>query len=555
MKPIRYDQKEIDKYLKEGYWDKTILPDYWDRNAEKSPNNQALVDSIGSRLTWAQAKHQMDRISLAMIKDLKLNRDDRLIVQLPNCIEQVLVRLACEKAGVLSVPIMTTYRQTEMRQIAGLTEAVGIVIPKEYRKFDHYQAVKELQKDLPNLKHIIVMGKDVPNHCISLQELMEHPYEQKYDLSELETTKLDALKEVGFLVTTTGTTGLPKLIEHRIAAREIWTAKAHIRNWELGADDCVLAIAPLAGAAGGTPTYVTAPVAGAKIALEYLYREEETLEFLEQEKVTVIALVPTQLARLMQLPLKKYDLSSLRFIKTAGGYLPPPLAKEAEEKFGCPILGTYGSQDTGSISGVPITASEEQRYATVGRLHPGIEIKLLDDEGKEVKPGEAGLVWFQGPGNSIGYYRDIERTMSEAFDKEGFATPGDLVTVTDEGYLKLMGRKKEIIIRAGQNIYPKEIEDYLLANQKVMNAVVVPMPDLVMGERVCAFVTLKQGEKFTFDEMVHYLKSKKIAMFKLPERLEIVETFPLVGESGKIDKKALAKWIAEKLKTESKLGD
>jgi non-ribosomal peptide synthetase component E (peptide arylation enzyme) len=201
---------------------------------------------------------------------------------------------------------------------------------------------------------------------------------------------------------------------------------------------------------------------------------------------------------------------------------------------------------------VPITASEEQRYTTVGRLHPGIEIKLLDDEGKEVKPGEAGQLWFKGPGNSIGYYRDLERTMSEAFDKDGFATPGDLVTVMEDGYLKLMGRKKEIIIRAGQNIYPKEIEDYLLAHQKVMNAVVVPMPDLVMGERVCAFVTLKQGEKFTFDEMVHYLKSKKIAMFKLPERLEIVETFPFVGESGKIDKKALVKWIAEKLKAEGK---
>lgn len=162
------------------------------------------------------------------------------------------------------------------------------------------------------------------------------------------------------------------------------------------------------------------------------------------------------------------------------------------------------------------------------------------------------MLWFKGPGNSIGYYRDLEKTMSEAFDKDGFATPGDLVTVTDDGYLKLMGRKKDIIIRAGQNIYPKEIEDYLLAHPKITNAVLVPMPDLVMGERACAFVTLKKGEKCTFDEMMDYLKSKKIAMFKIPERFEVVDTFPLVGESGKIDKKALAKWIADKLKAESK---
>ena len=553
MKPVRYDQKEIDRYLAERYWDKTILPDYWDKNARDWPDKEALVDSIGSRLTWAQAKQRIDRIALALFKELKMNRDDRLMVQLPNCVEQVLVRLACEKAGILSIPELTTFRQTELKEIASKTEAVGIVIPKEYRSFDHYQMVKEIQTDLPKLKHIIVMGEDVPEDCISLKQIMEHPYEQEYDLGELEARKLDAVGEVGFLVTTTGTTGLPKLIEHRIAAREIWTAKAHIRNWELGPDDCVLAIAPLAGAAGGTPTYVTAPVAGAKVALEYLYKEEGTLEFMEKERVTVIALVPTQLARLLELPVDKYDLSSLRIIKTAGGYLPPPLAKQAEEKFGCPILGTYGTQDTGSISGVPITASEEQRFTTVGRLHPGIEVKILDDEGKVVAPGGVGTLWFKGPGNSIGYYRDIEKTMSEAFDKDGFATPGDLVTVTDDGYLKIMGRKKDIIIRGGQNIYPREIEDYLLAHRKVTNAVVVPMPDPVMGERACAFVTLKEGEQFTFDEMVDYLKGKKIAMFKLPERLEVVDTLPLVGESGKIDKKAMAKMIADKLKAEGKI--
>jgi non-ribosomal peptide synthetase component E (peptide arylation enzyme) len=326
-----------------------------------------------------------------------------------------------------------------------------------------------------------------------------------------------------------------------------------VRNWKLGPDDCVLAIAPLAGAAGGTPAYVTAPVGGAKIALEYQYRGEETLEFMEKEKATVIALVPTQLARLLELPLDKYDFSSLRIIKTAGGYLPPPLAKEAEERFKCPILGTYGTQDTGSISGVPIDASDDQRYTTVGRLHPGIEIKILDDSGKRVKQGDVGTLWFKGPGNSIGYYKDIEKTMSEAFDAEGFATPGDLVTLMDDGYLKIMGRKKNIIIRGGQNIYPREIEDYLLSHNKVTNAAIVPMPDPEMGERACAFVTLKKGEQFTFEEMVDFLKSKKIAPFKLPERLEVLESLPLVGESGKIDNKAMVQMITEKLKAEGKI--
>jgi non-ribosomal peptide synthetase component E (peptide arylation enzyme) len=550
MKPVRYDQMEIEKNLQEGYWDKTILPDYWDRNARQWPDKEALVDSLGSRLTWSEAQREIDRIAFAIIKDIGLKRDDRLIVQLPNCVEQVLVRLACEKAGILSIPVMTTFRQSELSEIAGRTHSACIVIPRDYRRFDYFHMVRDLREGLPDLKHIIVIGDDVPKGCISLKEIMANPYEEKYDGIELRARQLDPVEEVGFLVTTTGTTGLPKLIEHRIAAREIWTAKAHVRNWQLGADDCVLTIAPLAGAAGGTPAYVTAPVGGAKIALEYQYRGEETLRFMEVERVTVIALVPTQLARLLELPIDNYDLSSLRIIKTAGGYLPPPLAKEAEERFGCPILGTYGTQDTGSISGVPITADKEQRYTTVGRLHPGIEIKVLDDSGKPVEKGGVGTLWFKGPGNSIGYYRDLDKTMEEAFDESGFATPGDLVTVIDGGYLKIMGRKKNIIIRGGQNIYPKEIEDYLLAYAKVTNAAVIPMPDKTMGERACAFVTVKKGENFVFEEMVEYLKSKKIAPFKIPERLEVVENFPLVGESGKIDRKEMVKIITAKLREE-----
>jgi len=550
MKPVRYDQMEIEKNLQEGYWDKTILPDYWDRNARQWPDKEALVDSLGSRLTWSEAQREIDRIAFAIIKDIGLKRDDRLIVQLPNCVEQVLVRLACEKAGILSIPVMTTFRQSELSEIAGRTHSACIVIPRDYRRFDYFHMVRDLREGLPDLKHIIVIGDDVPKGCISLKEIMANPYEEKYDGIELRARQLDPVEEVGFLVTTTGTTGLPKLIEHRIAAREIWTAKAHVRNWQLGADDCVLTIAPLAGAAGGTPAYVTAPVGGAKIALEYQYRGEETLRFMEVERVTVIALVPTQLARLLELPIDNYDLSSLRIIKTAGGYLPPPLAKEAEERFGCPILGTYGTQDTGSISGVPITADKEQRYTTVGRLHPGIEIKVLDDSGKPVEKGGVGTLWFKGPGNSIGYYRDLDKTMKEAFDESGFATPGDLVTVIDDGYLKIMGRKKNIIIRGGQNIYPKEIEDYLLAYAKVTNAAVIPMPDKTMGERACAFVTVKKGENFVFEEMVEYLKSKKIAPFKIPERLEVVENFPLVGESGKIDRKEMVKIITAKLREE-----
>ena len=552
MKPIRYDEKEIERYVKAGYWEEeTILADYWERNAEKWPDREALVDSRGIRLTWAQAVQKINRIALALVKDLKLNRDDRLMVQLPNMAEQVLVRLACEKAGVLSIPEMYTFRESELKWIGSQTLAAGIVIQKKFRNFDYYEMVKELQSELPHLKHIIIAGDEVPPDCFSLEEIMERPYEEEYEPGELEARRLDPVHEVGFLVTTTGTTGMPKLIEHRIAAREVWTAKVHITNWELTPEDTIAALAPITGAAGGTPAYVAAPAAGAKVALDYEGRgDDDTLKFIEQEKATVIALVPAQLARLVQLRLEKYDLSPVRFIKTAGGYLPPALAQDAEEKFHCPILGTFGSQDQGSVSGVPVSAPEEARYTTVGRVHPGVEVRILDDDGREVIiPGEAGQIWFRGPGNAIGYYRDLDKTLAEAFDEDGWATTGDLVTFTGEGYLKIVGRKKDIIIRGGQNIYPKEVEDLLITHPKVIEAAVVPMPDPQMGEKACAFITLKKGECCTLDEMVDYCKGKKIAMFKVPERLEVIDAMPLAGGS-KIDKKELTRIITGKLREE-----
>jgi non-ribosomal peptide synthetase component E (peptide arylation enzyme) len=553
MKTVRFDEKLAQKYIKEGYWTQETMYGYWEKNAKERPDKEALVDSTGKRLTWAEAKQKIDRIAFALAKDLGLKKDDTLLIQLPNCVEQFLVRVACEKAGVIALTEMITFRHAEVKWLAGQTEAAGAVVLKVYRDFDFYQMMKEVQPELPHLKHIIVAGDDVPADAVSLNKIMEHLYEKEYSIKELKDRRIDPVREVGFLATTTGTTGLPKIIEQTIAARAIRASKPHIENWQLNADDIIVAIAPTAGAPGGTPTYFCAPIVGAKSALLYEWTPENALEFMEKERATVIAVVPTHLARMLQLPVEKYDLSSMRFIRTSGGPLAPALADEAEERFGCPVLSTYGTQDTGSVSGMPITASKEIRRLTVGKPPAGNETKILDELGKEVKRGEVGLLYFRSPSAPAGYYRDLEKTMSEAFDPEGWACPGDLVVEDEDGYLRIVGRQKDIIIRGGQNIYPGEIEGFLTTHPKVSAAAVVAMPDKIMGEKACAFVVLKKkGDKFTFEEMVEYLKTKKIAMYKLPERLEILDTLPVVSES-KVDKKLMRKWVADKLKAEGKI--
>ncbi len=245
------------------------------------------------------------------------------------------------------------------------------------------------------------------------------------------------------------------------------------------------------------------------------------MALIEKEKATAIGVVPTHLVRMLDADASKYDLSSLRFIRSAGGYLSPQIAEEAEQAFGASITSDLGTQDMGSVSGCRVEDSKDLRRRTVGRMLPGNQVRLMAEDGKsEVPDGEPGVLYFRGPHAPAGYYRDEELTAT-VFDPNGWTTTGDIVKF-DQGCLWILGRAKDMIIRGGQNIYPAEIEGLLNDHPKVASVAVVGYPDREMGERACAYVIPKAGQEFTFKEMVDFLKSKNIAMFKLPERLEVV---------------------------------
>jgi acyl-CoA synthetase (AMP-forming)/AMP-acid ligase II len=195
---------------------------------------------------------------------------------------------------------------------------------------------------------------------------------------------------------------------------------------------------------------------------------------------------------------------------------------------------------------------QDVRFLTAGRPVPGVEVKLVDDEGKEVSPGGVGEVWVRGPTFVSGYYRDAEAT-AQMWTQDGWFKMGDLGKWDYRGNVAIVGRKKDMIIRGGQNIYPVEIENLLILHPKVSAVAVVGMPDPVMGEKACAYIVPKSGETFTFEEMVSFLKSKNIALFKIPERLEIVERLYMVADNQKVDKKVLQQDIREKLRAEGKI--
>jgi non-ribosomal peptide synthetase component E (peptide arylation enzyme) len=280
------------------------------------------------------------------------------------------------------------------------------------------------------------------------------------------------------------------------------------------------------------------------------FSPQEALEIIEKERVTITPMVPAQAAMVIRHPdFEKYDISSLRVVLTMGAPLPYKVAVDVEKKLGCPIIQNYGSIDCAAACMGAIDDPIEVRLSTVGKPYAGAEVKLVGDRGEEVDYGEAGEIFIRGPAAVSGYYKDPEATW-QIWSRDGWYRTGDLGRFDEEGHLIIVGRKKEMIIRGGQNIYPVEIEDLLMTHPGVANIAIVKMPDPIMGERACAYVIPEGGQEFTFDEMVSFLKEKGVTPYKFPERLEVVNAFPMVAEGQKIDRKALEKDIEEKLKAQ-----
>ncbi len=548
MKPIRYTKKMTDEFVRDGYWTQETFYDFWKKNAEQIPDQEALVDSK-YRLTWRQAVDLVDAMAISWV-EMGIEKHSRVIIQSPNTVYGFLARCACDRAGLISLTVYPYLRKKELTYMVDRTKASAVIILHTYNKFNYLDMYTDLQQDFPHLEHIFlfddIVPQDAPAGTLSLTAMAEERVTQPIDEGILNARRLDAIENIAILTTTSGTTGIPKLVEWPTASR-ICTAKGRVDIWSLTKDDITMAIAPHAGGAAGTLTYFAAPIAGAKTVMLEEFSPEGALALIEKEKATAIGVVPTHLIRMLEADVSKYDLSSLRFIRSAGGYLPPQVAEEAEEKFGASITSDLGTQDMGSVSGCRVEDSKDLRRRTVGRMLPGNKVRLADKENKEitVPDGEPGVLYFRGPHAPAGYYRDEELT-STVFDKDGWTTTEDIVKF-DQGCLWILGRAKDMIIRGGQNIYPAEVEGLLNDHPAVANVAIVGYPDREMGEKAAAYVIPKAGIKFTFNMMVDFLKSKEIAMFKLPEQLFIVPEFPAVGDSGKVNKETLKKDVRQRL--------
>jgi acyl-CoA synthetase (AMP-forming)/AMP-acid ligase II len=274
---------------------------------------------------------------------------------------------------------------------------------------------------------------------------------------------------------------------------------------------------------------------GDKLLIMPRFHPVETLQLIEKERVTIMVAVPMALSVLLRMKdLDRYDLSSLLICGTGSAPCPAELARQIQKRFGCAIHIGFGTTElAGGIAATSLEDSEDLQAETVGQAMPGMEIKIVDDERRELPPGGVGELACRGDSVMMGYWRAPDRT-AEVVDEEGWYYTGDLATMDEQGYVRIVGRKKDMIIRGGQNIYPAEIENYLVAHDQIREAAVVGVPAPVGGERAWAFVILEEGAEMTAREVLDYCRMGMDA-YKIPDKVRFVTDFPR-ATSGKPQK-------------------
>jgi len=543
---VPWPDEFVEKYVEGGYWENVTLGEAFDRIAGSFPHKEALVFK-DERITYSRLKKMSDQLATGFLKS-GLKPLDRVIVQLPNITEFVTCYLAFLKIGVIPVMCLPQHRLAEIEYIANQCEAKGYLISDKIGKFNFLELAVEVCREVPSLEKVFVAGQDCPEGYISIESLLKDAIEEK-QISEMLENNKPSPYEVAVFLLSGGTTGLPKIIP-RTHNDYRYTSKITGMHMGVSKYTTYLAIAPLAhNMTLACPGIMGVFQRGGKVVLTDSTAPENICKVVEKEKVTNMGLVPALIIGLLNLEKRKdYDLSSLVAIVSGGSKLNPEVAKRVKPELGCNLIQQFGMGE-GLLTMTDDTSdSDRLTFETIGRpLSPADEVKIVDDKGLEVPVGEVGELLCRGPYTIRGYYKAPEHN-KKAFTEDGFYKSGDMVRIDPEsGYFSIGGRVKDIINRGGEKISAEEIENLILAHPKVKNVAAIAMPDALLGEKCCAYVILKENESMDLAELNAFLADKKIAKFKLPERLEVVDSFPMTN-IGKISKKDLRDDIEKKLK-------
>jgi fatty-acyl-CoA synthase len=521
---------------------------HFDRIAERYAARDALVvRHQGIRWSYAELKERVDAFAAGLLA-LGLERGERIGIWSPNNSEWVIAQFATAKAGLILVNINPAYRSAELDYALNKAGCTALITAPSFKSSDYLAMLGELAPELadaapgelnaarlPDLRLVITIGEEPSAGALRFADVagLAGPREHE-GLQRLgEELQFDDPINIQF---TSGTTGFPKgatLTHHNILNNGFFIAEA----MKFSERDRVCIPVPLYHCFGMVIGNLGALTHGA--AMVYPSEGFEplaTLETIAEERCTVLHGVPTMfIAQLDHPEFARFDLSSLRTGVMAGSPCPIEVMKRAVERMHLSeIVIGYGMTETSPAS--TVTSADdplERRVSTVGRAMPHVEVKIVDAEGRIVPRGTPGELLTRGYLVMLGYWNDPEKT-AEAVDEAGWMHTGDLATIDDEGYCNIVGRIKDMVIRGGENVYPREIEEFLYRHPKIQDVQVIGVPDPRYGEELCAWIRLRDGEGATTEEIQLFCRGQ-IAHFKIPRYIKFVDAFPMTV-TGKIQK-------------------
>ncbi|WP_165874801.1 AMP-binding protein [Natrarchaeobius oligotrophus] len=550
---VPFPDDRCQEYVEDGYWRNLTFHDVLDRVADDAPERTAVVGPH-RELSYAELVENSRGLATYLAEEAGLERNDFVVFQLPNSSEFLEAFFACSRIGVIPVMLLPRHREAEARHVLELTEAKAVFAAGDrYRTgFDHVSLLDDVRDDFDDLTHSFAIVDDeetLPDGWTSFDaardgELASDP---SVDLDEIEVNPCNP----GVLLLSGGTTGMPKGIPR--------TYNDYVFQWEymaevsgIESDWVAFPSVPIGHNASLNCVIGAAIWAGATIAVEPVLKPDALMSLIERHGGNYSLPIPTQLIDILEHPdLEEYDLSSLEVLVSGGQKVRPKAVYEFVDRWDIGFCNIFGMAEGPLICTRPADDVDVQAHTVGTPIAPHAdEVRIVDESReKEVPQGDAGELSVRGPGFFTGYLRHEEEN-EENFDEDGWFYTEDVLALNEDGNYEVYGRLKDTIIRGGENIYAPGLEDEIIEHEKVENVAVIGIPDDRLGERVGAYVELVDGyDDLTVEEMGSFLEDQGIAVFKRPERIEVVEELPRT-EVGKISKTDLRDDIVDKLENE-----
>ena len=532
-------------YRQKGYWSKKPVPDFVADAARARADTVAVVDRKGS-VSYRELAEIVRRLAAGLWM-LGVRPGDAVAIQLPNWREFVFFQQAAVRIGAVYIPLLPQLRAGDLEYLLGACRAKMLVVPATFRKFDHAAMAMELRARLPRLLQVFVVDPVAPlsNGCASVEEFLSQPWESEAGAAvDDRVISPDAVRTILF---TSGTESRPKGVLHSYNTL-FFGLHRHVDYFGFNSDDAVLTASPVGHGTGAVNGSEFGLLIGGKVVLLDTWNAAAATELIARERCSFMWGAATFFTDLIEVPERsQYDLSSFRLALTAGAPIPPGLVAAVREKLGARLVTAYGQSEGQNIAITRPDDPGERVSGSDGRINEGIEYKLVDELHRRSACGAAGEFAYRGPNVCLGYL-DPSHT-ARAFDSEGFIYSGDLAAVDQAGYLRIVGRRKDIIIRGGENISPAEVENLLFQHPMIRAVSVVGYPDQRLGQRACAFVVPKPCTHPSVRDLVAFLEQLRVAKFKYPERVELVDALPMTS-SGKVRKEALRELLQARLAQE-----